>query len=108
MLLTFVFEMALCVTIWYHVRTVTSSSISLPSLLRFLPVAHAGTSQEDTDEGSVLGDDGGVTKHDGTDDRANTSADYRDGDDDHTSSHSQSSRYICLLLVILFYSASCA
>ena len=86
------------ITIWCHVRTVTSSSTSLS----FLPVAHDGTSQEDTDEDSILGDDGGdASKRDGTDDRADTSADCREDGDDHTSSPSPSSRHINGTLVCL-------
>ena len=70
--------------------------------LSFLPVAHDGTSQEDTDEGSILSDDGGdASKRDGTDDRADTSADCREGGDDHTSSPSPSSRHISGTLVCL-------
>ena len=74
-------------------------SPSSPALLTLLlPVARDGTSQDGTDEGGIVGDDGGagsrrdVTGGDDADDGANTSAECKE--DDHTPSPSQSSEHI--------------
>ena len=69
---------------------------SVSSLL--LPVACGGTSQDDTDEGGIVGDGGAgskrdVTDGDDTDDRAYTSAEGQEDDGDHTPSPSQSSEH---------------
>ena len=67
-----------------------------PHLL--LPVARDGTSQDDTDEGGIVGDDGGagsrraVTGGDDAD-GADTSAERKEDEDDHTPSPSQSSEH---------------
>ena len=69
-----------------------------PALLPLLlPVAREGTSQDGTDEGGIVGDDGGagsrrdVTDGDDADDGANTSAECKEEKDDHTTSPLQSS-----------------
>ena len=68
-----------------------------------LPVAHDGTSWDDTDEGHIVGDDGGddsrrdVTGGDDADDKANTSAECKDDENDHTPSPSQSSEHAVLM-----------
>ena len=71
-------------------------SPSSPALLTLLlPVARDGTSQD-----GIVGDDGGagsrcdVTGRDDADDGANTSAECKEDEDDHTPSHSQSSEHI--------------
>ena len=82
-------------------------SPSPPALLTLLlPVARDGTSQDGTDEGGIVGDDGGagsrrdVTGGDDTDDGANTSAECEEDEDDHTPSPSQPSEQ--LIYVFLF------
>ena len=82
----------------------TTSALPSPSspalLTLLLPVACDGTSQDGTDEGGLVGDDGGAgSRRDGTggdhaDDRANTSAECKEDEDDHTPSPSQSSEHI--------------
>ena len=76
-------------------------SPSSPALLTLLlPVARGGTSQDGTDEGGIVGDDGGagsrrdVTGGDDVDDGADTSAECKEDEDDHTPSSSQSSEHI--------------
>ena len=76
-------------------------SPSSPALLHLLlSVARDGTSQDGTDEGTIIGDDGvassirHVTGGDHIDDRANTSAECKEDEDDHTPSPSQSSEHI--------------
>ena len=79
-------------------------SVSSPALLtHLLPVAHDGTSQDGTDEGGIVGDNGGassrwdITGGDDADDGANTSAECMDNEDDHTLSSSQSSEHaVCM------------
>ena len=76
----------------------------LSSLLTLLlPVARDGTSQDGTDEGGIVGDDGGagsrrdVTGGDHTDDRINTSTERKEDEDDHTPYPSQSSEHaVCM------------
>ena len=75
-------------------------SPSSPALLTLLlPVARDGTSQDGTDEGGIVGDDGGagsgrdVAGGDDTDDRANASAECKEDENDHTPSPSQSSEH---------------
>ena len=75
-------------------------SPSSPALLtHLLPVARDGTSQDGTDEGAIVGDFVAssirdVTGGDHTDDRADTSAECKEDEDDHTPSPSQSSEHI--------------
>ena len=77
---------------------------SFPALLTLLlPVAHDGTSQDGTDEDGIIGDDGGagsrrdVTGGDDADDGADTSAECKDDEEDHTPSPSHSSRHaVCM------------
>ena len=79
-------------------------SPSSPALLTLLlPVARDGTSQDGTDEGGLVGDDGGassrrdVTGGDHTDDGADTSAERKEDEDDHTPSPSRSSEHaVCM------------
>ena len=66
-------------------------SPSSPALLTLLlPVACEGTSQHDTDEGGIVGDDGAagsrrdVTGRYNADDGAITSAESKNSKDDHT------------------------
>ena len=67
--------------------------------LPLLPVACNGTSQDGTDEGSIVSDDRrrrDVTGGDDIDDGANTSAECKD-EDDHTPFPSQSSEHaVCM------------
>ena len=99
-----------------YVTTCALPSLSSLALLTLLPVARDGTSQDGTDEGGIVGDDGGsvsrrdVTGGDDADDRANTSAECTEDEDDHTLSPSQSSEHVYFdscLLDILLYSVSC-
>ena len=63
------------------------------------PVARDGTSQDGTDEGGIIGDDGGagsrcdVTGGDNADDGVHTTAECTKDEDDHPPSPSQSSRH---------------
>ena len=82
-------------------------SPSSPVLLTLLlPVAHDDSIQNGTDEGGIVGDDGGagsrcdVTGRDDTDNRANTSAECKEDEDDHTPSPSQSSEHISFVIVV--------
>ena len=84
-----------------YVTTCALPSPSSPALLTLLlPVACDGTSQDGTDEGAIVGDDvgassrHGVTGGDYTDDRANTSAECKEDEDNHTPSPSQLSEHI--------------
>ena len=98
-------EMAFCEDYNMVPCTYSHLLLHLAALLALLPIplAHDGTIQEDS-EGSILGDDGGVTsKRDHTDDTANTSADCREDGDDHTSSPLPSSRHISRRVVYLGY-----
>ena len=93
-----------CVFDIYTLHFILSHSlfVVLPStLLWYVPVARDVTSQHDTDEGGIVGNVGGtiskldVTDRDSDDVRANTSAEHKEDDDDHTSSQSQySSRHV--------------
>ena len=76
-------------------------SPSPPALLTLLlPVARDGTSQDGTDEGGIVGDDGGagsrcdVAGGNDADDGANTSAECEEDEDDHTPSPSQPSEHL--------------
>ena len=67
-------------------------------LTPLLPVACGGTSQDDTDEGGIVGDGAADSKQDvndedDTDDRVYTSAEGQEDDSDHTPSPSQSSKH---------------
>ena len=58
------------------------------------------------DEGGIIGDDGGAggAGGDDADDRANTSAECKEDENDHTPSPSQSSEH--LIYDVLFYCVS--
>ena len=78
------------VAIWHHLCSPLPFLSSLLTLL--LPVARAGTSQDGTDEGGIVGDDGGASSGDDADDGA--SAECKEDEDDHTPSPSQSSEHV--------------
>ena len=64
-------------------------------------VACAGTSQDGTNAGGIVGDGGAgskrdVNKGDDTDDRVYTSAEGQEDDGVHTPSRLQSSKYVCV------------
>ena len=88
-------------------------SPSSPALTLLLPVARDGTSQDGTNEGGIIGDDGGagsrcdVTGEDDADEGANTSAECKEDEEDHNLSPSHSSRHVVCMDMIVGNSQLC-